>query len=107
MKIAIMHCRDSSTVCTGAGCLRAYNQGLKHFAQYGENKPELCAFLDCGGCGIDRATDPGMLEKMEALQKIGVEKVHLGVCINEKCPSLANILQMLDRFGSAYEFGTH
>lgn len=107
MKIAIMHCRKASDVCTGAGCLRAYNQGTKHFAQYGELKPELCAFLDCGGCGIDRVSDPGMIEKMEALQKIGVEKVHLGVCINSKCESFQNILEMLERYGFSFELGTH
>ena len=107
MKIAILHCRRSSDVCTGAGCFRAYNNCEKSFAQYAGDQPLLAAFLDCGGYGIDRAEDPGMIEKMEALQHIGVEKIHLGICINEKCPSLSNIIEMLDRYGIAYEFGTH
>ena len=49
MKIAIMHCRDSSSVCTGAACFKAYNNCLKSFQQYEGNKPELAAFFDCGG----------------------------------------------------------
>ena len=107
MKIAIMHCRHSSSVCTGAGCFRAYNNCQKNFAQYAGDPPQLAAFFDCGGCGIDRTQDPGMIEKMDALKRIGVEKIHLGICINDKCPSLADITRMLDRYGIDYEFGTH
>ncbi len=112
MKIAIMHCRRSSNVCTGAACFRAYNACEKSFQQYAGNKPTLAAFFeynaceksfqqyagnkptlaaffDCGGCGIDRSSDPGMQEKMEALKRIGVEKIHLGICMKENKPTLA------------------
>lgn len=107
MKIAIMHCRKSSSVCTGAGCFRAYNNCQKSFQQYEGHKPELSAFLDCGGCGIDRETDPGMIEKMDALKSIGVEKIHLGICINAECSDLQNIVDMLEHYKIPYEFGTH
>ncbi len=107
MKIAIMHCRQASDVCTGASCFKAFNNCLKHFEQYKENKPELAAFFDCGGCEIDRKTDPGMIEKMDRLKSEGVDKIHIGVCIREKCPSFNNIIEMLDRYEIPYEFGTH
>jgi predicted metal-binding protein len=49
MKIAILHCRKSMDVCTGAACFKAYNHDLASFAQYAGNRPELAAFFDCGG----------------------------------------------------------
>lgn len=107
MKIAILHCRKSSNVCTGAACFKAYNNCLKHFEQYKENKPELAAFFDCGGCGINRNTDEGIIEKMDRLKSESIEKIHIGICINEKCPQYNDIMQMLDKYEIPYEFGTH
>lgn len=107
MKIAILHCRKSSNVCTGAACFKAYNNSLKSFEKYKGKKTELVAFLDCGGCGIDRATEPGIIEKMDRLKSEGVEKIHIGICINEKCPQYNEIIEMLDRYSIDYEFGTH
>lgn len=107
MKIAILHCRRSSNVCTGAACFRAFNACEKGFQQYAGQSPTLAAFFDCGGCGIDRNTDAGMIEKMEALKRIGVEKIHLGICIRDNCPDLPNILAMLKQYEIPYEFGTH
>lgn len=107
MKIAIMHCRRSSNVCTGAACFRAYNACEKSFQQYAGNKPTLAAFFDCGGCGIDRSFDPGMQEKMEALKRIGVEKIHLGICMKETCPDFSDIAAMLKRYEIPFELGTH
>ncbi|MEF9984383.1 MAG: CGGC domain-containing protein [Oscillospiraceae bacterium] len=107
MKISILHCKNASNVCTGASCFKAYNNCLKSFEQYKDNKPELAAFFDCGGCDINRKTNAGMIEKMERLKSEGIEKVHIGVCINEKCRYLDDILQMLNDFDIPYEFGTH
>ena len=107
MKIAILHCRRSANVCTGAACFRAYNACEKSFQQYAGQNPTLAAFFDCGGCGIERSVDAGMIEKMEALKRIGVEKIHLGICIRESCKDLPDILAMLKRYEIPYEFGTH
>jgi predicted metal-binding protein len=107
MKIAILHCRKSMDVCTGAACFKAYNHDLASFAQYAGDRPELAAFFDCGGCGIDRAQNAGVLEKLERLKSEGVEKVHVGVCVGHKCPEREEILALLDRYGLPYEFGTH
>lgn len=107
MKIAILHCRKSSNVCTGAACFKAYNNDLKSFAQYAGNRPELAAYFDCGGCDIDRASDPGMTEKLERLVKEGVDKVHIGACVYKKCPHYAEITAALDAHGLPWEEGTH
>ncbi|MCT4565247.1 MAG: CGGC domain-containing protein [Maledivibacter sp.] len=107
MKIAILHCRKSSNVCTGAACFKAYNDCSKNFEQYKYNKPQLAAFFDCGGCSINQNTDDGMIEKMNRLKFEGIEKIHIGICINEKCPRYNDIIQMLDEYEIPYEFGTH
>ena len=107
MKIAIIHCRKSSEVCTGAGCINAFNKKSSSFEQYKGIETELCAFMDCGGCNIDRKTHKGMIEKMDRLKSMNVDKIHIGVCINEKCPHFINIIEMLDRYKIVYEFGTH
>ena len=67
----------------------------------------MAAFFDCGGCGINRNTDEGMIEKMDRLKSEGIEKIHIGVCINEKCLQYNDIIQMLDKYKIPYEFGTH
>lgn len=108
MKIAILHCRKASDVCTGAACFKAYHQNLKSFAQYRDNQPELAAFFDCGGCGIDRAANPGMVEKMQRLKSEGVDKIHIGICVNpQKCSHYQEILALLDQYEIPYELGTH
>ena len=107
MKIAILHCRKANEVCTGAACLNAFNHSTKHFIQYQDNPAELMAFCDCGGCGINRSAHKGMIEKMERLQQIGVEKIHIGVCLTEKCPDYANIFAMLEAYKIPFEVGTH
>lgn len=107
MKIAILYCKKSSKVCTGASCFKAYNNSLKSFEQYKLNKPELSAFFDCGGCNIDRKIDSGMIEKMERLKSENVDKIHLGICINNKCPNYENIIEMLENYQIQYEKGTH
>lgn len=87
--------------------MQAYNHRLKSFAQYQGVETELCAFLDCGGCGICRETDRGMREKMERLQSMQVEKIHIGICIGKRCAHLEDIFAMLDRYAIPYERGTH
>ena len=34
MKIAMLNCLDANRVCTGAGCLKAFNGKTRHFADY-------------------------------------------------------------------------
>lgn len=108
MKIAILHCRNASDICTGAACLKAFRQNLKSFAQYRDQPSELIAFFDCGGCEIDLQTNLGMAEKMERLKVEGVEKIHIGICVNpQKCPHYREIIMLLEQYGIPYELGTH
>ena len=77
-KIAILTCLNANRVCTGAGCLRAFNEKTGSFARYAEDGLRLMAFFHCPGCGISPAQDGGTLEKLERLEKIGVTCVHDG-----------------------------
>ena len=63
-KIVILACQKANTVCTGAACLRAFNQRTRSFAQYQNEEIELEAFFRCNGCDV---WDDGMQEKLERL----------------------------------------
>jgi len=106
MNIAILHCLRSTRVCTGASCFKAYNNGTHAFAAYDE-KPALCAFFHCGGCDMDWEKDPGMIEKMQRLQSENVQRIHVGICIGDKCVHRDKIFAMLEQYGMECVFGTH
>ena len=107
MKIAILQCLNISAHCTGFGCLKAYNSGDKHFAQYGDDRPALLAFFLCNGCSTDHATDEGWLRKLNRLRDEGVDKIHVGVCVDEKCAQRETLLSQMTHFGFLVEEGTH
>jgi len=107
MKIAIMHCRNASNVCTGAGCMSVFNKKEKHFEQYKNQDIELCAFIDCNGCSCNRETDEGFIEKMDRLKSMNVDKIHIGVCIYKYCEHFESIKNAIERYGFEYELGTH
>ena len=50
-KIAILRCLKTSASCAGAGCLRAFYEKDKAFAQYGDEELRLMAMWTCNGCG--------------------------------------------------------
>lgn len=108
-KIAILTCLKVSEICTGAGCMRAFNEGTGAFADY-EEPLSLVAYLHCNGCGKDPARDADLLKKLERLEAIGTEAVHAGVCTKEKgeeCATVAAILSMLEDRGIRAVRGTH
>lgn len=111
--IAILTCRKACDVCTGAGCLRAWNQREKGFAPYAGEEVVLDAFFHCSGCGRDPETDPGMLEKLDRLQSIGVDVVHTGICTVANrssmawCPTIEKLASMLRERGIQVVQGTH
>lgn len=43
-KIAILTCLDACQVCTGAGCLNAWNSKSRHFAAYAGEEASLESF---------------------------------------------------------------
>lgn len=110
MKLAMLNCLKSNTVCIGAVCLRAFLQREKSFADYTEESVELVAFMRCNGCGKPVEKDAGMLEKMDRLKSIGVDVVHLGVCTKNngvECDTITRIAQCLSQRGIKVVRGTH
>lgn len=112
-KIAILTCLDACQVCTGASCLNAWNRKARHFVPYAEEDASLEAFFHCNGCDKDPETDRGMAEKLDRLQGIGVETVHIGVCaVKDReagtlCPTIVKIQGMLRHRGIRTVLGTH
>ena len=111
-RIAILTCLKACQVCTGASCLAAWNGRKGGFAQYTGEDISLEAFCHCNGCDKDPETDAGIREKLERLQKIGVEVVHTGVCTlhretKELCPTIAKIHRLLQQRGIQVVQGTH
>ncbi len=107
MNIAILHCRHASDVCTGASCMRAFNDREANFQQYKNIDVKLCAFMDCGGCDCNRRSDSGFLEKIDRLKSMKIDKVHIGVCMYRDCREFSDIKKVLEENGFAYELGTH
>lgn len=110
-KIAILSCLEACQVCTGAACLQAWNEKTRHFAPYAGEDAMLAAFFHCNGCGKDPETDPGMLEKLDRLQTMGVDTVHTGVCTMRpeqvQCPTIEKIRALLQKRGIVTVHGTH
>ena len=44
-KIIMLNCLRANQVCTGAACLKAFNERTRTFAQYGEEELFLQAFF--------------------------------------------------------------
>jgi predicted metal-binding protein len=110
MRIAILACLNANDVCTGAGCLSAFNERKGGFACYGEEKLQLAAFLRCSTCGKKLEEDPGMQEKLDRLVSIGTEAVHIGVCAQKKgkpCPYMEEKANWLMQHGISVIWKTH
>jgi predicted metal-binding protein len=109
-KIAILACLKANDVCTGEACLHAYRERSGAFLRYAGEDTELAAFLRCNGCQSCPENDPGMLEKLDRLQTLGVSALHLGVCAapgGRECPNIARIAAMAEKRGMKIVRGTH
>lgn len=111
MKLAILNCLKSNRVCTGAACLKALSERTHSFAPYAGEEIELTAFLRCNGCGTSPREDAGIVEKLDRLQSIGTQVLHLGLCTNKKgtgeCPTITQMAQMAQERGIRVVRGTH
>ena len=110
MKIAMLNCLNANQVCTGAGCLRAFNSRTKHFAEYGDIPLELVAMARCNGCG--KGIDEGFREKLDRIVSEGTEVCHLGVCTRhgedkKECPTITEAAAYLEAKGVRIVRGTH
>lgn len=107
----MLNCLDANRVCTGAGCFRAFNERTHSFERYKNQDVQLMAFMRCNGCDSVPAKDAGILEKIERLETIGVETVHVGICTKDKegnrCKNISAILDMLKEKGIDIIDGTH
>lgn len=118
LKIAIVHCKNSSRVCTGAACFQAFHNRSRSFAPYAGREAQLCAFFDCGGCEVtDVAADPNLREKLTRLQKEGVSIIHAGICMcahrsrtgemAAACSHYAPLRELMESYGFQVVDGTH
>ena len=92
-------------------CLKAFYDRTGSFAIYQTEALYLDAFMKCNGCGNPPNTDHGMLEKIERLKQLGTQIVHVGICARKKdgteCPSMTEIIRMLEQNGMKIVKGTH
>ena len=102
-KIAILTCLDACQVCTGAGCLNAWNSRSRHFAPYAGEKVSLEAFFHCNGCEKDPETDRGMIEKLDRLQSVCAMKRETKAL----CSTIVKIQDMLRSRNIQTIQGTH
>ena len=109
MKIAMLNCLKANEVCTGAGCLKAFNGKMRHFADY-EEPPELVAMARCNGC--EAGINAGFQEKLERMVSEGAKVCHLGICTvcqdtGKECPTVTQATQYLESQGLTIVRGTH
>ena len=111
-KIAMLNCLKANEVCAGASCMRALNERKSTFAAYQDEDVELVAFMRCNGCGKSDPGEGGMLEKIERLQSIGTDVVHVGVCTvrrstGTECEEICRTIDALEARGIRIVRGTH
>lgn len=110
-KIAMLNCLKANEVCAGAACFKAFNERTRSFAAYEGEDVECMAFMRCNGCDADPATNKGVREKLDRLESIGVEIVHVGVCTRKRdgreCPTITAMIQDLENRGIRVVRGTH
>lgn len=108
--LAILCCLDANDVCTGAGCLRALRERRGGFTRYAGEDTELLAFLRCSHCSTPLQDDAGMQEKLERLETMGTQVVHIGACAQPKgkrCPYMEANAKWLEDHGIEVVWQTH
>ena len=108
-KIIMLNCLRANQVCTGAACLKAFNERTRTFAQYGEEELFLQAFFRCNGC--DEQGNGIWDEGTWWVIFLGGGLVHMGVCTKRKdgtrCPVIQRIADRLHQQGAQLVDGTH
>ncbi len=115
-KIAILRCLKTSASCSGSGCLRAFYEKDKAFADYGDEELRLAAMWTCNGCGESRLENQeGIRKKIERMKKLEIDALHLSHCTSKKndagekklCPVIKGIADELTSSGIKIVDGTH
>ena len=91
-KIIMLNCLRANQVCTGAACLKAFNERTRTFAQYGEEELFLQAFFRCNGCDEqgNGIWDEGMDEKLERMEGLHADAVRASSASPTVCTSRAH-----------------
>lgn len=106
-KIAIVRCHIVSETCSGASCVKSFNDKTAFFQEYDEND-SLIAVFTCGGCSGRRV---GRL--CESVKKHGATTVHLSSCMcRDKdgeylCPHIDLIKKRIEKSGLKVVERTH
>lgn len=116
-RIGILQCLKAKEVCASVGCLKAFLKREAFFERYAGEDAALLAILTCNGCQEERPqepeADPGILEKLERLEKEQVSVMHAGACRKledgkgEECQRMTTLIRMLEERGIAVIRGTH
>ncbi|WP_304281897.1 CGGC domain-containing protein [Phascolarctobacterium succinatutens] len=115
-KIAILRCLKTSASCAGAGCLRAFYEKDKAFAQYGDEELRLMAMWTCNGCGDSMLENQeGIRKKIERMKALELDALHISHCTHKKddngekhlCPKIKEIIDELQEAGITIVDGTH
>lgn len=95
-QIVLLNCMNSlGKGCTGAACMKAFNQRTGAFQQYKDERLELAAFLLCSGCGKDLHQDEDLQKKINRILEIHPDAVHLGVCTLKKDTGRCRIIEAM------------
>ena len=115
-KIAILRCLHSNDVCTGAACLKAFNDRSGSFSAYKNEELQLVAFWACNGCRECRLENEiGLEEKLQRIISIKTDIVHVGVCtkqrsvngIRQTCPTIKELCNRIEASGIKIVQVTH
>lgn len=86
IKIAILVRAETSDKCTGAGCLRSFNNKTESFERYKDLDVELVGFCHTGG---------DLNYKLEKLKKNGVQVIHVSTCMRAKYKNYEELVRTL------------
>lgn len=111
-KIIILTCLKAAKSCTGAACLKAFNNRSGGFGQYQGEELELEAFCHCNGCDSVFEQDEGMKEKLDRILSISPDAVHLGVCTvhrdtGKRCETIEKLIDFFRDNNITVIDGTH
>lgn len=116
-RVAIIRCLDVSMRCTGAACMKAYNNHAVKFERYGDEPTELFSMMTCNGCGHTAENDEGLRKKLDRLASASLDVVHMSGCtqkkdrqnpeIKKECAWITQMAEYLEKQGVEIVRGTH
>lgn len=115
-KIAILRCLKSAENCTGALCLKVFNDRSAFFESYLGKDIQLVGFFTCNGCeNIKFESESGMEEKLKRILSIGTDIIHIGMCCEtrssgtdkKRCEKIIEIANFFEKHRIKVVWGTH